>query len=795
MLHPRPSLALRVLVAGLLGLAGRAQEGRKVAPPMPFVDLDAKVAAPLPAAPQTRPKPVHPGGELRAVPRAAAKADPAGAADIVLRHGQTFRPGLPRGQVVFDAGGGVILAEGDTYKASFAAGRFTYVPRFGSDAPRNYPLALALESAQLGGTAAPLRAAPPALSGTTVRLDHGGLVERYDLHPDRIEQEFEIAAPFAGELSVTLRADTDLRAERGAGGLRFGNELGHVGYTDAVLVDALGRRLPMTTDHAAGRITLRAAAATLAAATFPITVDPVITTIAVTSSPDRLLRTDLAFSSPAGNYLVVWVRVFSSTDLDVHAVAVDAAGNVVPNSGSLIDNTTDWWNECRVACCGHNFLVVASRQPAGGGPFAIWGRTRSTSAPSMGPQFQISGTEGGDKITPDVGGEFEGPTNFCVVWDRRWTPTDHDIHYRMVDALGSLSGGVQAIDNSSSNNDYRPRIAKSSGAGPAGRQVWPVVWDRLINGAQHDIWGARVQWSGTLATPPFLIDGASVDDDNSAAVTSLTSDLGGARYFLVAFTTNNRGNPDIYLRAFVDGANPVEVSDDFLGDLEGLTNEQRLRNQGRAQLDSDGCRFAVAYVERVDSADRDAYVSTVDLTPDLRAIDPRVTLTDSTRDTDDVGLVAIRSGGGGAHDYGTAWNLAASGIFANFLQGAIYRGITPSGGLSVRTTQCGSTSLSFPVGLVPAVGGTLRFDLSGPRPGIFVVGLPTTLPLCPPATCTLGATPLVLIPGASLVLSIPCNGNLVGGTIAVQGIAVASPFGCPNLAQIDTSITVDVTFR
>ncbi|HLU39239.1 MAG TPA: hypothetical protein VK081_07625, partial [Planctomycetota bacterium] len=471
---------------------------------MPYVDLDAKAEAPAPtrAATPTPPKVSFPNaGRARSpdAPHPAKEVD----GTVRLGTGHTFRPGLPRAQVVFDARGTTILAEGDTYKASFSAESFSYVPRFGSDAPRNHPLTLTLEHAALGGTAAPLHVATPRLSGTTVRLDRGALVERYDIHPDRVEQKFEIRAPVGGDLAIALRVTTELTAERDGGGLRFTNALGRVGYSAAVLVDARGRHLPMTTEYDAGRITLRAAAATLADAAFPVTVDPVIATIAPASSADRLLRTDLAFSNSANAYLVVWVRVFSATDLDVHAVAVDGSGNVIPNSSSLIDNTTDWWNECRVAACGNNFLVVASRRAAGGGPLDIWGRTRDVNAPAMGSQFQISGTEAGDKITPDVGGEFFGPTNFCVVWDRVWSPTDHDIHYRLVDALGRPNGGVQQIDNSASNNDYRPRVAKSSGAGPASRQVWPVVWDRLVGG-RHDVWGARVQWNGTLTTPPFV---------------------------------------------------------------------------------------------------------------------------------------------------------------------------------------------------------------------------------------------------------------------------------------------------
>ncbi len=278
--------------------------------------------------------------------------------------------------------------------------------------------------------------------------------------------------------------------------------------------------------------------------------------------------------------------------------------------------------------------------------------------------------------------------------------------------------------------------------------------------------------------------------------TSLTDTINGARYFLVAYTTNQTGNLDIYLRAFRDGATPVNVAAAYLGNLEGLSPAQRVRNQYLPRADSDGSRFAVSYMERYSPTDRDAYVSTLDLSPALRVIDPRATLTATTLDTSEVGIVASR--GSNRSDYCTAWNIRTPGTTSSSIEAAVYVGATPGGGFSTRATACGAFAISYAAGSqTPTPGATLLFDLSGAAgPSLFIIGEPiAATPLCSPESCALGATLTVLLPGPTLALSIPRGPSLVGTTLAVQGAALISPGGCADLGELVTSDTVDVTIR
>lgn len=781
------------LVIPLALTIGATAQDRKVPTTLPYVDLDNKPCEPAAPVTATSPK-VDTPSDMRGITQ---RQEPLkGTERVTLPNGTMFRAGLPRDQVLFDDVG-PIWAEGGNYKASFSASGFTFVPYFGAEAPENYPLTITLESAQFGAAVTPLAVRSPRRQGNTVTIDRGAVVERYDLTVDDVEQKFVIASPFAGDLALTLRVQTDLAAGRDAAGLRFGNTLGHVGYTNAELVDALGRRLPMQTDLVNGKIRLRAPAAMIAGAAFPVTVDPVIVNFAATSNTTHVLtNVDLAYSGACRQYLVVWTRIFSATDTDLHAVSIDRTGTVVPGSSSLIDNSGDRWDDGRVAKCSGSFLAVASRQPQAGGTRAIWGRVRGICSPyTMGAQFQISSTETGDKVRPDVGGEFSAAQRFCVVWQRNFTAADHDIHYRMVTAQGAVSGAVGFIDNSGTNDDYRPRIAKSNGGEPTPLQVWPIVWQRQIGGTQHDIYGARVLYNGTLATPPFAIDNAAGDDDTEPTVSSFT---GTGRAFLVAYTTNSPGNLDIYLRAYQDGATPTVIGSAYLAALENLGAAARTRDQFQAQTDSDDCRFAVSYLERYSVTDRDAYVTTLHLTPNLVAVDPRVTLTFSSLDTHSASLVANRSGGLRGPTYGTAFDQnSASGPVTSSIDGAIYDGVTAGGGFATRATACGGFRLSFPNGDIPAPGNTISFDLHGALgPSIFSVGAPApALSLCAPAPCALGTTPTVILGGPTWNLYIPCRADLVGATLAVQGVALASPGGCSGFGQIVTSDTVDMTIR
>jgi hypothetical protein len=192
----------------VLAQAAVAQGTGKLATPLPWINLDDKAAAPVGGPFATTPPKSDAPVALR-----SARAEPRkGKVPGALVNGHRFGLGLPR-EVVFDVVDGTVWADGSNYKASFAADGFTYVPFFGSDAARNYPIVFSLQAAAVGAAAA-LGAAAPQLRGNTVTIERGALRERYDVHSGHVEQKFEIATPFRGDLTLTLGGHRPARGTR-----------------------------------------------------------------------------------------------------------------------------------------------------------------------------------------------------------------------------------------------------------------------------------------------------------------------------------------------------------------------------------------------------------------------------------------------------------------------------------------------------------------------------------------------------------------------------------------------------
>jgi hypothetical protein len=112
-------------------------------------------------------------------------------------------------------------------------------------------------------------------------------------------------------------------------------------------------------------------------------------------------------------------------------------------------------------------------------------------------------------------------------------------------------------------------------------------------------------------------------------------------------------------------------------------------------------------------------------------------------------------------------------------------------------TGCGATTLT--AAGTPRVGGFVGFTLGGVGGApVMWIGLPFgPLPLCGPATCALGASLLVVLPGVTSVTgAIPCDPSLVGGVLAVQGADVFGLGGCglvPFGVPFTTSNTIVMT--
>ncbi|MEZ5966780.1 MAG: hypothetical protein R3F56_23275 [Planctomycetota bacterium] len=769
-------------------VSGQVPE-RRVPGVLPPVDVDRKDEA-APTVGRRAPVARQPAGAATALPPAAnAKADPPHA---------VARP-IPRGAVTYaDARDGSCWAVGDSFKAHFGSEGLTFVPFFGSDAERSWPLGLAAADAGLG---VPLAAATVTRNGSSVTIDRGRLREEYVVDAGGVEQRFVLPSYPSGEdLVLRLAVTTDLMPGRDTHGLTFACALGHVGYTSAVAFDGSRRPVAVTTDFRDGAIVLRIAGAQLAAAVGPLTIDPRLTTFLVAAPQppnDIWLRPDVAHGDLQRTSAIVYERAYSADDHDVYSQLCDSQGALIAGTGAWIDVSRDYWSKPHVAyqAASRQFLVVAEHGPNGNAPpHDIVGRIRNDTGIVVGPVLAISGGELGSKVDPVVGGDSNprAPSSWCVVWQRNYSPTDYDIHYAMVQQDGSLAGGVRYIDNSAGTIHYQPSISRSNGSHLEALQRWNIVFLHQVAVGDIDVWFARVNWDGTIYVASRYLDTDQAVDYNAVATTATEGDLWLACYERLL----SNGDTDIVAKimggpGFGSGAI----------DLTLLENAYPSRKQRRPRADSDGCRFTVAYEELYPLGvnDWDVHVSTFHVSPassgfQLGVSEAHAVLANTTDLEYDVQLASA---------WGANWSLGSSRTpqgrtrylavwtHANAIEGAVYEGRGGFGTWISQPTGCG---LGLGATGVPSLGAPITLSLSGAAPAhaIFVgAPLPAPLPLCP--GCSLGFDPAtsVGIPLDPVELVIPCEPGLLGARIAFQGIDFTAG-GCSAGYRLSNTVVATV---
>jgi hypothetical protein len=515
---------------------------------------------------------------------------------------------------VDEPGDGRVWAMGRNYKASFGADGATYVPFFGSAAPRNFPISFVLGSATLGGEA--LRLSTPRVSREdgAIALDHGALVERWHLDLVQLEQTFVLASlPWTGDLVLRLDVESELVLSDAADGLLFSGEHGRVHYGDITVIDGAGRTLTTPSVLEGDGIALRVPAAFLAEATLPITIDPVVANFFLDAA--RSAHTaDIAYDDSTNRWMVSYQEDYSASDQDVRTEMLDANGNLIANQGVYADFTTQAWTAPR--CANNNladqFLIVAARGATGSR--SIWGRTRQASSTSMAAQFEISTSFTGEKHSPDVGGDpvTVGPTYYCVVWCRVYSSTDTDIHYQLVRPDSTLlSSSTQYVDNTGATEDFTPEISKSNGIAPYATQRWNVTFNRIYTATDRDVRGAQIDWDGTLVTPSFSVDFSG--EDHLYPVPSSPLDAPhGERDWACVYQADVGSHWNVRMSS-LRGPDRYDVFDLTSREATMIGTGWVGQDQYGPQITSDGTQYLVTYHElySTSTTDHDVYCTTL----------------------------------------------------------------------------------------------------------------------------------------------------------------------------------------
>ncbi len=677
---------------------------------------------------------------------------------------------------------GNLWARGDAWKAAFESAGASFIPFFGSDAPRNFPVKFRLAAARRGGHDIALDAgARPERDGLRVEYRRGAVVEFYDLRPEGVEQSFRIDANSgSGDLALEVALHTELAMEISQDGLLLENEHGQVRMTRSFAFDAAGNALPVQEFLENGRITYVIAAADLESAAFPVTIDPFISSITWTSFAPGLshpvTRTDIAFDAGSGKCAAIFEHVFSQVD---HDVRIELYSGSTMTFAAYIDQSAAHWTAASIAANRYygQFMVVAEAGPAGSR--SIRGRTVQSSSHTMSAQFDVSGGELGEQIRPRIGGSglsIAGAEHYAIAWERIYSATDHDILFKRWSAVTGGTGlSTQVIDSSGGTLDVNPAISKSNNW-YNGQMSWIVVWERNM-ASDHDILGSRV---GDFAYENYPINTASADT-RRPAVSSITDPLNGVSRHLVAF---EGPNSDIGV-ALMSGSQVLQTTFDLRG-MEGVANE----NRSLPAVDTDGCRFGLTYRGQTPGQpfSADVYATTLHVAAgSLGVTEAHVDLPGGLALAAEPAVTSFRSGGGSGVRYAIAWTSGDILGSTTRCDVVAYDGRTATGGYTVLPTAY--QDLDLVATGTPALGQPIAFSLQnavGTR--VIVAGLPIgPVYVCNPLLLGVDVwNGAIIVPASSLAATLPGDGIYLGLTFAVQGADIGGANGCSNVRVSDT---------
>ena len=331
-------------------------------------------------------------------------------------------------------------------------------------------------------------------SNQAVRQVAGGVSERVTARTGELEWDVVLAAPppGRGDLVVEARTRGVIAAEplgtdeRGWRLRRDGGDplrLGQVVVRDATGTE-LHRSLPRITGDT---VTLHVPDAVLRAATYPLTVDPVIGPERPVSGPGRRpgYQSGAAAASAGSTSLVVWTDGIFDQSPDVYAARVDAAGHVLDPGAIPIAVAAGAQRSPAVTFDGTAFLVVW--QDLRSGPGDIYGARVSTAGAVLSSTPIVISAATGEQSTPAVASSGSGS---LVAW-RDVRSGTADVYGARVNTSGSVLDASGIPISTAAGVQEDPAVTFDG-------TRFVVVWEDARSAARRDVYGARVTTAGAV---------------------------------------------------------------------------------------------------------------------------------------------------------------------------------------------------------------------------------------------------------------------------------------------------------
>ncbi|MEY2746074.1 MAG: hypothetical protein RL112_1116 [Planctomycetota bacterium] len=452
-------------------------EGRPNSTP-PIVLRDGPLTPRAHVAPEALSRALHP--QAAHAPREAADATLSNPLDSLRWTGED----------------GALWVRGADYKASFDATGATFVPFLGSDEPRNWPLSARLVAAEIGGEELAVGAFGHARQGDAVALERGLVDEVWELRLREVEQTFVVESlPRQGDLTLKVAFSGDLAAVATPDGWLFANAKGEgVRCGKAFLRLADGSKKPLAASMDGDELVIVVPADLIAAAGFPLVVDPVLATYAVDDTSFDNLDADVAYDPEGDSWLHVYEEVFSATDSDVYARRRLPNGTL-QEVGYAQVGTAFSWRAPRVAYqrTEHLYMIVAEASHVNDlGHPDVMGRVWDVGT-GWQPWFYVAAPAVYAAKSPDIGGDpYQGAPGevsyFCVTWKEERTEFSprHAIRARLLQHTGSPATEQFFVDSGDELREH-PSVSNSNGT-----TRWGLSWSR----GDHGVGFASISWNG-----------------------------------------------------------------------------------------------------------------------------------------------------------------------------------------------------------------------------------------------------------------------------------------------------------
>ncbi len=339
-----------------------------------------------------------------------------------------------------------------------------------------------------------------------VTYARGLIEERYLFKKDALEQIFVVRELPQGPAAITVTGAIETNLTPPADGT-FARMLvfSHAGQemitvSEAVAIDALGRRLELDLAYADGKMSLTVPAAWMADATLPITIDPLVgSSFTIDPTAQNPTNSSIAYSSTSNEWFVVWKeQVGAGTNQnDILGQRISASGTLLGSAFSIVGSVTDaYWPTVSWASSVNRYLVSWSG-PDGGTSYNIFGRVVN----SNGTFFTNTFTIGSDTaLDTRPWAAFDG-VNWYVAWANIFFafPNQYRILGRFVSAAGTP--GTQANPDTDLVTADNPRVDFTNG-------TYMIVWRKANAGATF--WGLAGRTMNTgggfgQPTPTYIV--------------------------------------------------------------------------------------------------------------------------------------------------------------------------------------------------------------------------------------------------------------------------------------------------